>query len=453
MRIAFIGDLQYGAAERDRVVRELSRVASLRPDFAVFMGDHAGQRLGSFAALRDLRELMEGLGCPYHAILGNHDVERYPSNYYDNAPIAEYREVFGRDPWRAKMLGGVLFVFVTVERQPREDMLTIHAVHASEWQFRWLEDRLRSHPGVPTVIVAHAPAPGSGVRRSMPLHGGAGDTYLDQSRNALRWRRLVREYPQIRAMFSAHLHMGHDYDSAIVQRMGHDYDPAIVQPMGHDYDQAIVQPMGHDRDPAISGRVGAAHVSCGVFIEYSRDGTHHTRFAEIDGDRLRILTFDHDRAHAALTEDAVIDLTGRSPAVGRVARIPDGEMLLGEDGVRWVRRICASAADGGAPYERYFVATDNGLLWEYDPALDEFCGALLLCGGCSALTFDGERLFVETDGGERFSVGADDRARFERIGAFTAQAKRAEISLRGEAAANVPFTTRASKEGLWVRIG
>ena len=416
MRIAFIGDLQYGAAERDRVVRELRRVASLRPDFAVFMGDHAGQRLGSVGGLLDLRELMDGLGCPYHAILGNHDVECYPGSYYDSAPVAEYREVFGRDPWRAEIFGGVLFLFVTVERQPRDMMRTVNAVFMSEWQFSWLEDQLRAHPGVPTVLVTHAPAPGSGVRRALPLHCGSVDTYLDQTYDAARWRRLMREYPQIRAWFSAHLHMGHDYDSAITEQHG------------------------------------AAHVSCGVFVEYSRDGAHHTRFADIDGDRMTVLTLDHDRADTALAEDAVIDLSGRSGAVGRVARIPDGEMLLGEDGVRWVKRVASTVEDGEAAYERYFVATENGLLWEYDPALGEFCGALMLGGGCRALTFDGERLYVETDGDERFSVGAFDRDRFDRIGAFTPQAKRAERELRGETAEDVSYTTRRSAEGLWVKF-
>ena len=425
MRIAFVGDLQYGASERESVACELSRIASLRPDLAVFMGDHAGQRLGSLGGLRDLRELMDSLGCPYHAILGNHDVECYPHNYYDNAPVADYRRVFGRDPWRARMLGGVLWLFVTVERQPREGMLTIHAVHAGEWQFRWLEDQLRAHPGVPTVLVTHAPAPGSGVRRSLPLHSGAGDTYLDQSRDAGRWRRLFREYPQIRAAFSAHLHMGHDYDSAIVQHIE------------------------CDRDPASAKRGGVTHVSCGVLVEYSRDGQRHTRFADIDGDRMTVLTLDHARADTALTGDAVIDLSGRSPTVGRAARIPEGEMLLGEDGVRWVRRLIAP---GEPSYERYFVATENGLLWEYDPAIAEFCGALTLGGGCRAITFGGGRLYVGTDGGEVFSVDACDRARFDRIGAFTEQAKRAENVLRGEAATDVEYTTRASKEGLWVRF-
>lgn len=439
MRIALIGDLQYSAAERPFVAGEMERIASLRPDYAVFLGDHAGQRLGRLGGLLDLKSQMERLGCPYHALLGNHDVECAPGGYFDDAPSADYRSVFGRDPWRAEVMDGVLFVFVSVERQPRELMRTVNGVYVGDWQFRWLEDQLRAHAGVPTLIFSHAHAAGAGIRVAPPLHCAAADTYLDQTYDALRWRELPRRFPQIRAWFSAHLHMGHDYDTAI------------------------------------SERGGTTHVSCGVFVEGSRDSKHHTRFIETDCDALRVLTLDHDLSGTALTKDALIDLSGKSAASGRVARVPEGEMLLGDDGVRWVRRVTAPFAGGGAErgdrcgssplsgagagrgerctgYERYFVATEKGLLWEYDSALADFCGALLLRGGCVDLRFDGERIYVETDRGERFSLGAGDRDRFDRIGSFTPQARRTETELRGAAAQDVPFTTRSSKEGLWVRF-
>jgi hypothetical protein len=356
---------------------------------------------------------MGSLGCPYHAILGNHDVECFPHNYYDNAPVAEYREAFGRDPWRAEFIGGVLFVFVTVERQPCEPMRTINAVYASDRQFRWVEEQISAHPGAPTVIVSHAPSAGSGLRCAPPLHCGALDTYLDQTYDAARWRRLIREYPQIRAWFSAHFHMGHDYDSAISERRG------------------------------------VVHVSCGVAFKYSRDDQRHTRFADIDGGQMRILTFDHDRADTMLAEDAAIDLSAGTPAVGRVSREPEGEMLVGTgsgegEGVRFVRRVGALG--------RYYIATARGVLWEYDPALAEFTGALTLRRGCADLRYDGERLYFEDGVGERFSLDPASRDRFEQIGGITPQEKRAESALRGEPAENVAFTTRESREGLWVRF-
>ena len=409
MRIAIIGDLQYHLCDRENIAREMAKIASLRPDFALFMGDHSGQFIGSLAGLRDLRTLLGSLGCPYHAILGNHDVECPPQRYFENAPLAEYRAVFGCDPWRADVVDGVLLLFVTVERQPLETMRTVNAVYVGDWQFRWIEDQLRVHPGMPTVIFTHAPAAGYGTRCAPPLHCSSVDTYLDQTFEALRWRELPRRFPQIKAWFSAHLHLGHDYDTAI------------------------------------DLRGGVAHVSCGV-MHKPRDGQRHTRFMELSSDKkLTLFTLDHDRADAILRKDAVIDLSGREAPSGRVSLVPEGEMLLGKsEGVRFVRY--------SRVLDRYYISTEKGFLWEYDPELAEFGGTLTYGGGCADLRFDGARLSVTADEGGVFSVDPHSRGRFDVLGGFASQEKLDESAPRGEAPDDVPFTTRDSKEGLWVRF-
>ena len=65
--------------------------------------------------------------------------------------------------------------------------------------------------------------------------------------------------------------------------------------------------MGHDYDTAINERGGTVHVSCGVFIDGSRDGMHHTRFIEIDNDRC------HELAEILPDSVNVVCGDGRNP--------------------------------------------------------------------------------------------------------------------------------------------
>lgn len=409
MKIAIIGDLQFSSGSYDAVAGQMERLAALRPDFAVSMGDGAGPGIHTRLGLEDTKTLMDLLGCPYVAILGNHDVEFQPGHGGEYDPIAAYREIFGGEPWRAMEVCGALLLFISVEPQDPGKMTTVNGVMLSDRQFGWVKEQLCAHPGMPTLIFSHAPAAGNGMRCAPPLHSAATDTYLDQTADALRWRTLQREFPQIRVWFSAHYHMGHDYDSAITEKEG------------------------------------VIHVSCGVLAPCSRDQSFHTRFAELTDDgRLVISTFDHDLPDDTLTEDAVIDLTGRGKAQGRLVHPADREMLIGPEEALRVMYL--------ASHDRYYISTSKGRLWEYLPELAEFSGTVVLNDGCADLRADGDRLYVTTNKGEIFSVEPDSAIRLERIGSFTPQDRRSESEMRGEALPDVPFETRETKEGLYVKF-
>lgn len=84
------------------------------------------------------------------------------------------------------VVNGVLLLCISVERQPEEMMRTVHAVYVSDEQFAWTEKELRAHADMPTVIIAHAPMAGNGLRCSRPMHTASQDTYLDQTYKAER---------------------------------------------------------------------------------------------------------------------------------------------------------------------------------------------------------------------------------------------------------------------------
>lgn len=410
MKIAIIGDLQFGGGKYDEVAEQMSRVAGLAPDLAVSMGDAAGPRIHTRYGLEDTKKLMDLLCCPYTALLGNHDVEFQRGHAGEYDPIAAYREIFDCEPWSALEVCGTLLLFISVEPQNADEMRTVNGVMVSERQFLWVKEQLCTHPGMPTLIFSHAPAAGNGMRCAPPLHSAATDTYLDQTADALRWRTLQREFPQIKVWFSAHYHMGHDYDSAITEKEG------------------------------------VIHISCGVLAPCSRDNTRHTRFAELTDDgRLIISTFDHDAPEKGLTEDAVIDLSDGAQTHGRIAHPTEHEMPIGFEEVLGVMYL--------ASRDRYYISTSGGRLWEYLPELAEYSGTVVYEDVCTELRADTQRLYVNTRSGGIFSVELDSADRFERLGSFTPPKRRAEDGMHGEALPSVRFETRTSKEGLYVRFG
>ncbi len=406
MRIALIGDLQYWKADVENLEYKMKQVAAHKPDFAVVMGDFGGSQMRSIPGLEETKRHVDLIGCPWQAIMGNHDVEYSPDNINDYDPVGSFRYVFGTEPWSATVLDGVLILCITVERQPLESMRTIHAVYVSDKQFRWAEEQLLAHEGMPTILVTHPPMAGSGLRCDRPLHTAALDTYLDQTYSEERWHRLLKDFPQIRAWCSAHYHMGHDYDTAITERDG------------------------------------VVHISCGVMTCCTRDESCNTRILDITKDkRLVVSTLDHNN-DSELIWDATVDLTGTQKPTGRVAPVKYGEILLGEDEPCKVWYL-------GEP-QRFYISTKKRLLWEYNCSLWEFSGAIALEKKVTDLRIDGDRLFIGYDS----SVGSVDihsRMRFDWDN-LRCQELKEEKEMSGSPLPTLGFTTRASKEGVYISI-
>lgn len=159
----------------------------------------------------------------------------------------------------------------------------------------------------------------------------------------------MKKYTQTKAWFSAHFHLGHDYDTAITEKDG------------------------------------VVHISCGVMTRCSRDGSRQTRIIDI-------------------TED-----------------------------------------------KKLIISTSNGILWEYDCELDDFTGALALDKSVDALCVKDNRLILAYDG-KGASVDANSGVRFDCFGGFAEQEIADEETLHGEPLPAVEFTTRVSKEGLYVKF-
>ena len=155
-----------------------------------------------------------------------------------------------------------------------------------------------------------------------------------------------------------------------------------------------------------------------------------------------VYTFDH--ASGVFRKDAEYSFAPGSVPTGRLAFPVKDEMPIGFDEIYAVYRLDEK--------NRYFFATKNGLLWDYDPALMEFTGALLLGGGAKAISFDGSRLYIKKFNDEIYSLDPDSSGRYDRIGGHTPQEIVPESEMRGKILPEAEYTVRKAKDGTYVRI-
>jgi len=92
-RVLHVSDLHIGRRDELEPVETLKQlVAELRPDLVLATGDlsHRGRRSEVVRAY----EILEGLGAPYLAVPGNHDIPyTFPARF--TRPFAEWEKVFG----------------------------------------------------------------------------------------------------------------------------------------------------------------------------------------------------------------------------------------------------------------------------------------------------------------------------------------------------------------------
>lgn len=197
------------------VVRCLKRdLAGLQPDFILATGDMASHpsRDAVFAA----RDLMDSLGFPYYPMGGNHDfvvkdsrqwfLEAYKarvpgeSTYYSYSHNNLHFCVL--DPWWVWPDGTLAL------ESPKDVAGTMDkGLDGARWelpqeQLRWLRSDLEKNRDSITVIAQHYPAIRIPDRRRHPEMKDGG--CIENGEELLS---LLREYPQVKALFSGHVHM------------------------------------------------------------------------------------------------------------------------------------------------------------------------------------------------------------------------------------------------------
>jgi 3',5'-cyclic AMP phosphodiesterase CpdA len=191
-------------------------LAARRPDFLLVTGDICSHQTRE--AMLESRRLVEGLGFPYYPVGGNHDFVSAESRVWFVEAFARrlpMRRTFYSfthknlhvcvlDPWwkwRDGSLNEVSEISVALEL----DMTLKDAFWAlPPEQFDWLENDLSAHRELPTIIACHYPA--MPVPRRMQRPGYKDSGILDNARLLVDF---LKDYPQVKALFSGHMHMNY----------------------------------------------------------------------------------------------------------------------------------------------------------------------------------------------------------------------------------------------------
>lgn len=139
-----------------------------------------------------------------------------------------------------------------------------HEVYVDSQQIKWFESVLEAHPaseGWNVIVFTHAPIMGCNLRALQDVHiknGCAWINHTDEKTRAI-FIELCEKHPCIKAWFSGHFHLSHDYKEAIT-----------------------------------TGGSGQAFCQVGVIGEKSqRDGRRQSRLVRGDEKGLKIFTVNH----------------------------------------------------------------------------------------------------------------------------------------------------------------
>ncbi|MBI3466871.1 MAG: metallophosphoesterase, partial [Planctomycetes bacterium] len=273
-KIAVLGDLHYETSQDELFRSARSQILEHSPDAIFQLGDHGGySHCGTRLSFVEGREFLAGFGRPFHTLIGNHDLEG-PEYATDAQSVAAWCQVFDRTlPYCTVDLGDALAICLSSVRF-RGNPACHHEVYLGEKQVAWLRSTLLANRRRPTFVFSHAPILGSGVRVLQNLHLKCPNAWLHHTDRPEQFIHLVRDNPQIKLWFSAHIHLGHS---------------------------------GAD---TISQVGGCTFVHTGVVGAVTRDGCRHTRLVEFNASGFRLSTIDH--AAGELIDDLEHDYATRA---------------------------------------------------------------------------------------------------------------------------------------------
>jgi len=199
-------------------------------------------------------------------VTGNHDLEGVDEFFSDRENLEAWMKAFKkRTPhFCTEIAEKVLCVGLSTVRF-RDTAYSSHEVYIDEEQIEWFDRVLEHHSakdGWKVLVFTHAPIMGSGLRTLQGVHIKNGCAWINhtEEKTRLKFFELCNKHPCIRAWFSGHFHLSHDYEESIT--INGDHDVAFVQ--------------------------------VGVIGEKSmRDGRRQTRLVRGDSKSIRIYTVNH----------------------------------------------------------------------------------------------------------------------------------------------------------------
>ncbi len=268
-RLAIVGDLHYETSQHAALIHAQQQLVALEPHAVVSLGDQGGySHCGTRLSFTEGYEYFSGFGVPFHALIGNHDMEGAEFKK-DKDAVAAWCEVFEQERPYTTVDWGTAVGVILSQTSFRGNLGSHHEVHIDQAQLDWFAHTLAEYADRPIMVFSHAPILGSGIRVLQDLHLKGPNAYLNHYTYPERFMELVQANPHIKLWFSGHNHLGHDYQDTITH-------------------------VGH-----------CTFVHGGVIGNHTRDGRRHTRFLTFDHTGFDLHTVNH--ADGRLRQDIRVD--------------------------------------------------------------------------------------------------------------------------------------------------
>ena len=256
--VAVIGDLHFEEDEREKLeaYRDIMKVNSFEMVFS--LGDMGGySHCGTLLSFQEGFEFFSRFSLPFHPIVGNHDME-CKAFATDADVLKTWCGIFKKEnPYYSVDLGSALAVCLS-QTCARVNLGSHHDVVLDDAQVAWFKETVEANKNRPIFVFSHAPIFASRLRVLQNLHIGTPNAYLNHANRPERFIEIVKQNDNIKLWFSAHNHLGQNYEDSIVETYGCVF----------------------------------AHV--GVMAKITRDGSHQGRLLRFDESGFELLTVDYD---------------------------------------------------------------------------------------------------------------------------------------------------------------
>jgi len=280
--LAILGDLHMDPRDLDHSFEGRSHVKALLDEspnpFVCSLGDLGESKdctqtqqlfSGTSECFKLVRDYLDGFGHPYDIVGGNHDLEGIDEFSTDEENLEVYLKMLGKEtPQFCHQVADKTLVVGVGSTVFRDAKYTSHEVFVDEAQLAWFENVINEHKaedGWKIFCFSHAPIIGSGLRVLQECHVVNGCCWLNHNDavSSKKFIELVRENHAIKAWFSGHFHLSHDYEDS------------------------ITFPAGNNRGSCVFAQTGV------MTKRSTRDGRRHSRFLRGNKDGFEICTVNH----------------------------------------------------------------------------------------------------------------------------------------------------------------
>lgn len=230
----------------------------------------------------------------------------------------------------------------------RDAEYTSHEVVIDDDQIQWFENLLETHKKHRIFVFTHAPPSGSGLRVLQENHVVNGCCWLNQSSNHRKFIELVRKHDSIKAWFSGHFHLGHDYEDS------------------------ITFPVNANRGSCIFCQVSVMRTGS------SRDGRRQSRLLRGTWKGFEICTIDH-KNNGAIRVDATVLYETETEGMAIYAH-DDDKPANGYQHEKYFKVYQPFPGDGQNPPDKYFLDFKGSFVLQDPVSAESIHWWYLACG-------------------------------------------------------------------------